>query len=644
MKYNYLFKPIKIGNVEVKNRFMIPAMGTEVGNPDGTVSDAMIEYYRQRAEGGYGLIVTEIMAVDPLGKANPNEPGLWDDSKIPGLQRLTSECHKYGAKMFVQLHHAGRQTGSPLIGTQPLAPSPIMCAALNETPREFTTEEVWELVEKHGDAAERVKRAGYDGVEIHCGHGYLLSQFMSAYANKRLDEFGGDITGRMKFIVEIIKNIRKKCGADFPIMAKMSVEERVYGGMTADESAAMAKIMEDAGLSAICVSTGIGGTPDSCRWVVAPQGAIPGYNIEACKRIKKAVSIPVGVCGRITDPAFAETIVADGIADMVTTGRASLADPAFPNKIAGDAVDEICPCISCVQGCVGFELGRVSCLVNPFLGVETKLIIENTDTAKNVTVVGAGPAGLEAAWLLAKKGHKVTLFEKDAEIGGQFRIASYPPCKQDIARFLKYQKTMCKKYGVDIRLNTVVDEELIAAEKPDAVVLATGGVPMMVDIKGIDGPNVLLANDVILGKVMFGMKTLVVGGGLVGVETADFLADLSRNVTIIEMRDNIAGDVHDFTRRFMMERYKNYDHEVQIITGAKVKEFVDDGVIYEKEGQELELRGFDSVIWASGAKSYNPLEGSLKEKVPELHVIGDANQVDKAVRAIYDAAEIAAKI
>ena len=642
MKFINLFKPIKIGPLEIKNRISIPAMGTEVGNPDGSVSDAMVEYYRQRAEGGFGLIVTEVMAVDPLGKANPNEPGLWDDSLIPGLKRLTDEVHKYGAKIFVQLHHAGRQTASMIIGSQPLAPSPIMCAAINQTPREFKTEEVWDLIEKHGDAARRVKQAGFDGVEIHCGHGYLISQFMSPYANKRVDEFGGDITSRMKFPVEIIKNIREKCGVDFPIMAKMSADERVYGGMTIDESAVMAKMMEDAGLGAICVSTGIGGTPDSCRWVVAPAAAKPGYNLEACERIKGAVKIPVGICGRIVDPAFAETILADGKADLITLGRASLADPEFPNKVAAGGLDEICPCISCVQGCVGFELGRVSCLVNPFLGVENSLKIEPTNNPKKIMIVGAGPAGLEAAWLLAKKGHKVTLYEKDEYIGGQFRIGAYPPYKQDIARFIKYLGKMCNKYGVDIKLNTEADEKLIESAKPDTVVLATGGVPLMLNIKGMDNPKLLKANDVLLGKVDFGMKTLVVGGGMVGVETADFLGELSRDVTIIEMRPSIASDVQDFTRRFMFERFEKYG--VKVLTDAKVKEFFDDGVTYEKDGQEFSLRGFDSVVLASGVKSYNPLEEKLSGKVDELHVIGDAHKTGKAVFAITAAAELAARI
>lgn len=642
MESSYLFKSIRIGSMEVKNRFLVPAMGTEVGNPDGSVSDAMIEYYRQRAEGGYGLIVCEIMAVDPLGKANPNEPGLWDDSLIPGLKRLTDEVHKYGAKIFVQLHHAGRQTGSMLIGSQPMAPSSIMSASLNETPREFTTEEVWDLVEKHGNAARRAKNAGFDGVEIHCGHGYLISEFMSSYANKRIDEFGGDITSRMKFPVEIINNIRKKCGADFPIMAKMSAEERVYGGMTANESAVMAKLMEEAGLGAICVSTGIGGTPDSCRWVVAPAAAKPGYNLEACKRIKEAVKIPVAVCGRIVDPAFAETILADGKADMIALGRASLADPEFPNKVAAGALDEICPCISCVQGCVGFELGRVSCLVNPFLGVENSLKIIPTETPKKIMIAGAGPAGLESAWLLAKKGHKVTVFETDEHIGGQFRVAAYPPCKQDISRFNKFLAKMCRKYKVDIRLNNEVDEKLVEKEKPDVVILATGSESVKLDIKGMNNSKLLRANDVLLGKVTFGMKTLVVGGGMVGAETADFLGELGRDVTIIDMLPKIAMDVQDFTRRFMFERYENYG--VKTITEAKVKEFFEDGITYEKNGQEFSLRGFDSVVCALGVTSYNPLEEKLKGKIPELYVVGDANKVGNAVHALSAAAELAVRI
>ena len=620
-------------------------MGTEIGNPDGTVSDAMVEYYRQRAEGEYGLIVTEVMAVNPLGKANPNEPGLFDDTHIPGLKRMADAMHAHGAKCFVQLHHGGRQCRYATTGFIAHAPSPIP-GGDGVPPIEMSNEEVWEVISDHGDAALRVKKAGYDGVEIHCGHGYLIAEFMSAYANKRTDEFGGDITGRMKFATEIIKDIHKKCGDDFPVIAKFSAEERVVGGTEIEEACVMADMLEEAGLAAITVSTGVGSNFSSCAWVCAPQGAPKGYNVKAAARIKESVSIPVGVCGRIMDPAHAAKLVKDGVVDFVSTGRVSLADPHFPKKIKENRTDEICPCTGCVQACVlGGDFGAaVGCLANPFCGVETKLVLKPVETPKKVVVVGAGPGGMAAAWMLASKGHNVKLFEKKNVVGGQFRYASMPPAKQDFARFLKYQHTMCKKYNVDMQFNTEATAELILAEKPDAVVLATGAVAGIPPIPGIEKAKVYTAVEALAGKVIVGAKPLIIGGGDTGLETGEYMVEQGREVTLLEMGPAIAPEMHMFRKLFLFDRLKNYRATLNMITGATVKEVLEDGVIYEKDGEIAELRGFTEIVMAAGVKPYNPLEAELTDKVAELYVIGDAKKPAKASLANRAAAEIAVRI
>ncbi len=643
MKFPVLLSPVKIGTMEVRNRFVVPPMGTNFANPDGSVSKQLIDYLAARSKGGYGLIIVEVTAIDPLGKAIPWQPGIWDDKFVPGWKELVDEVHKYGAKIVVQLHHAGRQTTHEVIGSQPVAPSPIPCPVDREIPRELTTEEVYDLIEKFGDAAVRARDAGFDGVEVHGAHGYLIAQFMSAYSNKRIDEFGGDLTSRMKFPVDIVKNIRAKVGNGYPIIFRFSGDERVPGGRTIDESRVVAEKMEKAGVNALHVSTGVYG---SIPWLIAPSAVPPAYNVYAAEEIKKVVKIPVITVGRINDPNLAEDILEGGKADLVSLGRESIADPELPNKTAAGMINEISPCIGCMQACVGYLFDpkylKISCLVNPFTGREGELKIEKAAVPKKVVVVGGGPGGLEAAWVAAKKGHKVTVYEKEEVLGGQYRIGAIPPTKQDILKALRYYITMGKKYGVEYKMGVEATEELILEENPDAVILATGGVPLMPNIKGIDNPKFVKAIDVLEGKKEVGMNVLVVGGGMVGVETADFLGEHLHKVTIVEMLPEIAKDEQDAVKYFLLKRLNEYG--VKAITGATVKEFLDDGVVCEKDGKEEKIAGFDTVILAMGAKAYNPLEEKIKGKVPELYVIGDAVKARKAVEAIEEGARAAVKI
>jgi 2,4-dienoyl-CoA reductase-like NADH-dependent reductase (Old Yellow Enzyme family)/thioredoxin reductase len=643
MKYPVLLSPIKIGTMEVRNRFVVPPMGTNFANPDGSVSQQLIDYWAARAKGGYGLLIVEVTAVDPLGKAIPWQPGIWDDEFITGWRKLTDEVHKYGAKVAVQLHHAGRQTTHEVIGAQPVAPSAIPCPVDREMPRELTTEEVYNLIEKFGDAARRAMDAGFDAVEVHGAHGYLIAQFMSPYSNKRIDEFGGDFMNRMRFPVEVVKNIRRKVGSGYPIIFRFSGDERVPGGRTIDESRMVARVMEEVGVDSLHVSTGVYG---SMPWLIAPSAVSPGYNVYASEEIKNVVNIPVIAVGRINEPLMAEDILEDGKADMVSLGRESLADPELPNKVAAGLTEEISPCIGCMQACVGYLFDpnylKISCLVNPFTGREGELKVEKAEKPKKVMVVGGGPGGLEAAWVAAKRGHKVTLYEKENVLGGQYRIGAIPPAKQDILKAIRYYITMGKKYGAEYKMGVEVTEDLIMKENPDVVILATGGVPLVPNIKGIDNPKFVKAVDILEGKKEAGMNVLIVGGGMVGVETADFLGEHYHNVTIVEMLPEIARDEQDAVKYFLMERLNKYG--VKSITSATVKEFLDDGVVYEKDGKEEKLTGFDTIVLAMGAKAYNPLEEKIKGKVSEVYVVGDAVKARKALEAIEEAARVAVKI
>lgn len=484
--FKNLLAPFTLKGVEIRNRLVVPAMGTNLGNEDGSVSQRLIDYYKARAKGGFGLIVVEGVAINSTGMCIPNEGHFWDDSSIEGMSKLAGVIHKEGAKTILQIHHAGRQTHPGIIGgQQPIAPSRIACPVDNALPREIPTEEVYQIIEEFGDAAFRAKKAGFDGVDIHGAHGYLVAQFMSGHANKRIDEFGGTFEGRMKFPLEIIKNIRAKCGDDFIIGFRLSYDEKIPGGRTLEETLVVSHLLEEAGVDLLDVSIM---TYASTEYMSA-NGALPnGYNQFATEKIKKSVNIPVIAVGRIT-PAMADDMVRTGKTDFIAVGRGSLADPELPNKISEGRMDEISPCISCTQSCLGYILSDkvyVSCLVNPVTGHEGEYDFSRVSNPKKVLVAGGGPAGLMAAKTAALRGHQVILCECSDVFGGQFRLAAVPPTKHDIAGAIRYYVTMCKKYNVDLRLNTAVDEALIQEIAPDAIVLATGSVPSCPPIKGID--------------------------------------------------------------------------------------------------------------------------------------------------------------
>lgn len=643
MQYRLLLSPIKIGTMEVKNRFVVPPMGTNYANPDWTVSQQLIDYWVARARGGYGLLIVEVTAIDPLGKAIPLQPGIWDDRFIPGWQKLVTELHRYGAKVAVQLHHAGRQTLSAITGGQPVAPSPVPCPVEKEMPRELTTAEIYELIEKFGEGARRAWEAGFDAVEIHGAHGYLVAQFMSPSSNKRIDEFGGSFTNRMRFPIEIVKSIRRRLGYSYPVIFRMSADERIPGGRFIEESKAAARLLEDTGVNAIHVSTG---TYESMQWICAPSIVPMGFLASDAEAIKKSVTIPVIAVGRLHEPALAENMLEAGAADLIAEGRQSLTDPELPNKVAAGEIDDIAPCISCMQGCLGYlfdpNKGKITCLVNPFCGSEGTMKIERTSKPKKVMVVGGGPGGLEAAWIMARRGHQVTLYEKQNTLGGEYRVAAVSPGKQDILKALRYYIHMGQKYGVTFKPGTEVTESLIENVRPDVVVLATGSRPFVPDIKGIDKPNVILANEILTGARCIQKKVLIVGGGFVGSETADFLGDYGYDITIMDMVSDIATEEQGSVRQFLLERLNG--HGVKTILNARVKEFLDDGVIYEKDGRDERITGFDTIVLAMGYRAYNPLENQIRDKVPEVHVIGDASQARKAIDAIAEGARVAVSI
>ena len=636
MKYKKLLSPGKIGSLELKNRAIMAPMSAALGNPDGTVSDPLIAYLTARANGGVGMIITEYCFVTEDGRSSDHQISITDDDKVPGLKKLVDAVHAHGAKICLQLQHGGRRSM-----VRVMAPSAIMKQTDRVTPYEMTTQDVHDLIHAFIAAAVRAKKAGFDMVEVHCSHGYLLNDFVSPSANRRTDEFGGGITGRAKVPVMIIEGIKKVCGEDYPVSVRLNGDDMVSDGNLGRDSAALAMLMEEAGADLLDVSGGMNGV----GYGIAPAAVKTGYNTDPAEEIRRVVSIPVAVAGRINEPEYAESLLRKGDVEFITLGRALFADPEFVNKAAQGKEEEICPCVGCLQRCYG-SYGHGGqfrgCMVNPFSMRETVLKIKPAETKKKVVVVGAGIAGMEAAWTAAARGHAVELFEQGTYPGGQFRIAAIPPHKQMLARACVYYSNMCKKYGVHMHYNTKADRELIESCNPDVVVVATGGNPLVPGIPGLRESGYIANREILLGRIAPGNKSLILGGGLQGAETADFMAEHGYEVTVVEMRNGIAVDDHPATQKLLLERLAS--NHVGLITSATVKTVYPDGVDYEKDGEIIGLRGFDSIILAFGTRPEHTLAEELEGMDAEVVTVGDAAKAGNAVEAIYRGAVLGTTI
>lgn len=641
MKFVAMFQPIQIGPVTVKNRFVVPPMGNNFANTDGTMSEQSVAYYRERAKGGFGLITIEATVVHKGAKGGPRKPCLYDDSTIESFKKVVDACHAEGAKVSVQLQNAGPEGNAKNAGAPITAATSIPAACGRDIPRELSTEEVYELVKGYGEAARRAMEAGVDAVEIHMAHGYLVSTFMSPRTNKRVDEFGGCFENRMRFSRLIIEEVKKQTEGKIAVLARINSDDEVPGGLDVHDSAAIAAYLESCGLDAIHVSRAVH-IKDEYMW--APTVIHGGFSADLVEEIKRAVNIPVITVGRYTEPQFAELMVKEGRCDMVAFGRQSLADPHMPKKAKEERLEDMIPCIACLQGCVAnMYAGKpLCCLTNPFLGHDAEPL-KQAETPKKIMVIGGGVAGLCAAFVAKERGHEVTLYEAGGKLGGNMRLAAYPPGKGDITNMIRSYIHRCQKDGVEIKLNHEVTADFIKEENPDSVILATGSKTLVLPIEGIDNPSIIYGSDLLEGKRAAGKKVLVVGGGMVGCETAAFLGEQNHEVTVIEFRDTVGADVIHEHRVYLMKDFEEYG--IGQITGAKVCRFFEDGVEYETaDGEHHEARGYDSVVLSMGYRNYNPLEEQVKAIVPDTYVIGDAIRARRALDATKEAYDVASQI
>ena len=634
MSYERLFEPGMIGNLELKNRIVMPAMGCSLAESTGEAGARMIKYYADRSRGGAGLIITEITRVDDeTGVGTPNQLSVTNTHMIAQLSRLVEAVHAYDTKLFVQLHHPGNQTPSRLIGgRQPVSASDVTCRVIGEQPRGMTTEEVEGMVKKFVTGAVIAQKAGVDGVEIHAAHGYLVSQFLSPHTNKRTDKYGGSFEGRMRFVTEIIMGIKAYCGPKFPISVRMNGSDYLPDGITEADGIAQAKYLEALGISCINVSCG---TYDSGATIIEPSYFKEGWKINLASNIRDAVSIPVIAVCNVKHPEYAEKMLEEGHVDFVGIARGHLADPDWGKKAREGNDLMIRKCLGCME-CFrilndGLPLG---CTLNPVLGREFEYgdekLVRN-GAGRTVAVVGGGPAGMEAALTLAKRGFRTVLFEAQERLGGTVNIAAVPPNKEMLSEFVDTMEAQLRDAGVIIKLGVAADPSVVKETGAEAVFMAAGGSPVRPDIPGIE--NAVTAEDVLRGKVTLWKKDVVIiGGGVTGLETAEYLARRNK-VTVVEMLDKIGGNLYPSVVMHLAQEIMT--HGGHILKGNRLvsveKGFAN--AVDVKTDVKTQIPA-DTVVLAMGVRSNRPDYKAFREAFGDkLILVGDSSKPGQ----IYDA-------
>lgn len=687
ISYDMLFSPMKIGNVQIKNRVVMAPMLMGFGTFNGDATEQMIDYYEERAKGGTGLIITEITRVNDLtGASSFGQLSASKDRNIPSIKKLTDRIHRHGAKLFVELHHPGRQNVNLMINTVPVsvamdkimpgntyskllygkivplgkkmvekdlffrtvAPSKTEKSKFAESSNKALTEkQIKKIISQFGDAALRVKKAGCDGVEIHASHGYLIQQFLSPATNHRTDKYGGSLENRMRFLNEIIDDIRAKCGFDFPLIVRLTVDE-MYDrigqkgkGYGLEEGLKMAKILDEKGIDAIDVSSG---AYDTFNYWLEPTTFECGWRKNLAEEVKKIVNVPVIAANLIRSPKQAEEQLEAGIQDFVSLGRPHIADPYWVSKVQSGRENEIKRCICCLYCFESMMNGAYTgthggCSVNPFVGREKETLLKNGN-GKKVLIIGAGVAGLSAAEMLARRGFSVTVLEKEACAGGQINLADKPPHKAKLHWCVEDLESNCLANGVQIQYAVNADKAVIESYSPEYIIVATGA--QAVHPKAFSGDNVVTVTQVLDGTVQFsGKKLCVIGSGMTGLETSELLIEQGNRISVIEMADRIAPGA--WFQQLDDAMPKLIKANTEFYTSTKLVDILPGGISVEdlKTGKKYTI-DCDGVVLSMGVKPDNALYNELKHRYNNVYAIGDCNQsgrIYNATKAAYDLAK-----